>query len=511
MQVKDRQALMDWDDYKKTILATTSIDHNETDTEREKRIKKLEADAEEWFKFYFPAYCTAEPADFHKKGTKRLMANDKWYEVRAWSRELAKTARAMMEVLYMNLVKGRKNTLYVSNSYDNACNLLMPIMINLETNSRIINDYGIQCGLYTWEVGNFKTNGGKSFRAIGAGQSPRGTRNEEARPDIIVVDDIDTDEEARNQQRIDEKWKWIEKALIPTVSVSGNYLILFNGNIISKDSTIVKASKKASHFDVVNIRDKHGKSTWPQKNSEEDIDKILSFISWASQQTEYFNTPVEEGNIFKEETYGKIPSLSKFRFLVAYGDPSPSNKDNKAVKNKKGSYKAVWLVGFTDNKYYVIKGFLAQTNNSNFVDWFYELDKFVDGRVLVYKFIENNTLQDPFFEQVFKPLFLERAKEKGYYISVNGDERKKPDKFVRIEGNLEPAYRNCQLVFNIDEKDNPHMETLIQQFKAFNPQLTAPADGPDCIEGAKFVIDSKIMTSAPTTTAPRTHSHKYRY
>lgn len=507
MRLNDKQALLDWDDYKKTILASTSVDHNETEEERTKRIARLEADPEAWFKYYFPSYCTAEPAPFHKAGTRRILEHEQWYEVRAWSRELAKTARAMMEDIFLTLVKGRRNVLYISNSWDNACMLLEPVKINLESNHRIINDYGEQSGLYNWETGNFKTNGGASWRAIGAGQSPRGSRNEYARPDIINVDDIDTDEEARNQERINTKWDWIEKALIPTVSVSGRYLIRFNGNIISKDSTIVKASKKASFFSVVNIRDKHGKSTWPEKNTEADIDKILSFISWKAQQTEYFNTPVEDGDIFKQETWGTVPSLNRFRFLVAYADPSTSNKD----KPKKGvSYKSLFLLGALDGKCYVIYGFLQQVSNAHFVDWFYEIEKYVKGRAQVYNYIENNTLQDPFFEQVFKPLFAEKAKEKGFVIPVIGDDRKKPDKFIRIEGNLEPPYRNGTLIFNIAEKNNPNFTTLVDQFHAVNPQLSAPADGPDCIEGGKFIIDSKTRAMAPVTTVPFNAKHKNR-
>ena len=78
-----------------------------------------------------------------------------------------------------------------------------------------------------------------------------------------------------------------------------------------------------------------------------------------------------------------------------------------------------------------------------------------------------------FFEQVFRPLF-DQVGEKEGYLSIIGDDRKKPEKFVRIEGNLEPLSRNGQLIFNIDEKDNPNMKRLEDQFLTVNPQLSAP-------------------------------------
>ena len=82
----------------------------------------------------------------------------------------------------------------------------MPFMLNFEANQRIMNDYGVQEKPGKWEIGEFTTAGGCAFRALGAGQSPRGTRNEAARPDFILIDDIDTDEETRNPERIQKKW-----------------------------------------------------------------------------------------------------------------------------------------------------------------------------------------------------------------------------------------------------------------------------------------------------------------
>jgi hypothetical protein len=323
------------------------------------RIKSLEKDPEGWFKYYFSDYYKSDPAPFHIKATKRLLANDRYYEVRAWSRELAKSVRSIMEVTYLAMTGKIRNVLLISNSYDNAERLMMPIMITLESNPRIKNDYGDQVKPGAWEIGEFTTLGGVAFRALGAGQSPRGTRNESFRPDFILLDDIDTDEETRNPDRINTKWKWIEKALIPTVSISGKYRILFNGNIIARDCCITRAIERAKHVDIINIRDSEGKSTWPQKNSEADIDNILSTISLAASQGEYFNNPLSEGDVFKELQWGKVPPLNKFRFLVAYGDPAPSN-----ATNKKGSYKAIWLLGFSEGKYYVITGFLDHVTNA---------------------------------------------------------------------------------------------------------------------------------------------------
>lgn len=513
---KDRLALEQWNELVASIKESSDINTSDSVADIETRKKRLEADDDAWFKYYFAQYYTCEPAVFHKKATKRIMQNNRWYEVRAWSRELAKSARSMMEIIKLALTRKIRNVLLISNSADNAERLLLPFMANLEENQRIIQDYGAQKKPGSWETGEFTCQCGCSFRAIGAGQSPRGTRNKNFRPDFILIDDIDTDEECRNLERIKAKWKWLEEALIPTMSVSGNYRILFNGNIIAADCCITRAIAKAEelkvkgigHVDIINIRDKNGHSTWPEKNSEEDIDLFLSLVSASAAQKEFFNNPVAEGEVFKEISYGKVPALSKFKFLVIYGDPAPGEN-----KTKKSSTKTVCLLGKINSRLYVIKAFLDRGLNAEFIDWYVKLLEFVGGRTSVYCYMENNKLQDPFFQQVFQPLVRKVRRERNISLYIRGDEDKKTDKATRIEANLEPMNREGNLILNEAEKDNPHMKRMEDQFKLFNLQLTFPADGPDCVEGGNRILDRKLRDTEPPKKISRKAlriNNKYR-
>jgi hypothetical protein len=513
---KDRLALEQWNELVASIKESSDINTSDSVADIETRKKRLETDDDAWFKYYFAQYYTCEPAAFHKKATKRIMRNNRWYEVRAWSRELAKSARSMMEIIKLALTRKIRNVLLISNSADNAERLLLPFMANLEENQRIIQDYGAQKKPGSWETGEFTCQCGCSFRAIGAGQSPRGTRNKNFRPDFILIDDIDTDEECRNLERIKAKWKWLEEALIPTMSVSGNYRILFNGNIIAADCCITRAIAKAEelkvkgigHVDIINIRDKNGHSTWPEKNSEEDIDLFLSLVSASAAQKEFFNNPVAEGEVFKEIAYGKVPALSKFKFLVIYGDPAPGEN-----KTKKSSTKTVCLLGKINSRLYIIKTFLDRGLNAEFIDWYVKLLEFVGGRTSVYCYMENNKLQDPFFQQVFQPLVRKVRRERNISLYIRGDEDKKTDKATRIEANLEPMNREGNLILNEAEKDNPHMKRMEDQFKLFNLQLTFPADGPDCVEGGNRILDRKLRDTEPPKKISRKAlriNNKYR-
>ncbi|QYS90711.1 hypothetical protein JJC04_12075 [Flavobacterium covae] len=494
-----------WQQYRDNSYKATPIDLKETASEKAKRIAYLEANPEKWFKYYFPNYYTSEPAPFHLRATKRILSNPEWYEVRSWSRELSKSGRTMMEVLYLALTGKKKNILMISSTYDNACRLLLPYKSILEVNNRIINDYGTQESLGNWEAGEFVTKKGVSFRALGAGQSPRGTRKDEIRPDVLLIDDIDTDEECRNPDRIKNKVNWIEQALLPTRSISNPLLVIVCGNIIAKYCCVTELAQKADCFEVINIRDKNGLSTWPQKNTEEMIDRVLSKISHNSAQKEYFNNPISEGDVFKELTYGKCPPLSSCEEVVVYADPSTSNKDKG-----KASTKSVIIIGFKALKFYVYKVWVDQTSNAKFVDWLYEAYRYLTINQVDTKriWIENNSLQDPFYEQVILPLIYKIAEQYGFTIPITPDARRKPDKFSRIEGTLEPVNRLGNLIFNEEEKNDPHMQRMHDQMIGVS-ENSKTMDGPDGLEGAVWIILNRVVRKQSTHVVGYRNSRRF--
>jgi hypothetical protein len=496
MKLKDKQALAQWEKFRKQIERSTYVDQAETLVQQKKRIAMLESDHEAWFKYYFPNYYKCESAAFHRAATRRWMDNERIYEVRAWSRELAKSTRAMMEDLKLMLTGRSKFKIQVSTSYDKAVALLMPYMINLESNQRIINDYGEQKKIGQWETGHFVSKAGFGFVAIGAGQSPRGLRLEEMRPDILDIDDIDTDEECRNEKIVRQKWEWIEQALIPTLSVSGRKRIRFNGNIIAKYCCITEAIKKADYVDVINIRDNKGKSTWPAKNSEKDIDYTLSKISYISAQKEYFNNPISQGSVFSEMHYKKLPHIKAYRFLVCYIDLSYKS-------TSRNDFKAAVLMGRIGTEYHIRKCFLKQGTTRDLAAGLIDIKNYVDGKTPIYWYAEENFLQDIILKELHDVFATMKST-----IVIAPDKRKKPDKFTRIESALEPLNTNGKLWLNEEERSNHHMQILEEQFKALEPGSKSHDDGPDACEGAKQIIDNRFFEDTPISMGFRKHSLK---
>ena len=495
MTQEERNALQRWAEHHKALAADVPVEDWLSQSDIDRKRKTLEEDPVKWIKYFFPKYAKYEFAPFHVRAIKRVIEHDEWYEVLSWSRELAKSTVAMFINMYLALTRRKRFFVLASATIDSAKRLLAPYRINFESNPRIRQFYGSQPTLGQWTDGEFTAKCGAKFVALGAGSAPRGARNEEVRPDVIYMDDYDTDEDCRNPETLKKKWDWFEASLYPTRSISEPTLILWCGNIIAKDCCIKRAGAKAKHWDIVNIRDKDGHSTWPAKNTEEQIDTVLSNISAKSAQAEYFNNPVSEGTIFRYLPFGKVPPLRKFKFLILYGDPAYSDSKKKA-----SSTKALWLIGKHKGVYYIIKGFLARELNAIFIGWYFDIMDYVGGRSNVYCYMENNKLQDPFFRQVFKPLLHQECEKRHKQICIKGDERKKTDKATRIEANLEPIDRNGAWVFNEDERDNPHMQELINQFRLFEMHLPYNADGPDCIEGGITILESKIVALEPTVT-----------
>lgn len=500
LKFTDKESLSLWDDFRQMVFDSTTIDHSETEEDKAKRIKYLEKEGneEEWFKYYFPKFCFKPSASFHKKSTKKVLKAVRFKQWRKWFRGSSKSTRRMMEMLYKMLVqKFRVNMLLISKSNENAERLLAPYKANLEYNQRLINDYGVQEKPGKWQSHEFTTRSGNTFRAVGAEQNPRGAKLDELRVTVILFDDLDDDAVCRNPELVDKRIEWIERAVIPTVDISGDYLIFFDNNLIAEYSCAAWFGNYADDIDEVNIRDENGASSWPEKNSEKDIDDILNSISYAAGQAEYFNNPYSEGKVFKEMTYGKCPPLKSLQFAIVYADPSPSNKDRPGIKAKiQNSCKAVVLLGYLNNNYYVYKAFVDSTTNSTFIDWLYAMRDEIGTDTQPYFFIENNTLQNPFYEQVLLPLIFRKAEElKKPVLAITPDTRQKPDKYFRIEGNLEPLNRMGRLILNEDEKLNPHMKRLESQFKSVSVN-SKTMDGPDAVEGGVVVINNKISIDA---------------
>jgi predicted phage terminase large subunit-like protein len=538
MNQKDRQSLRVWEDYRNGVLKSTTIDINETYADKEKRIELLKGDFEKFCKYYFPTYCMSEFSDFHRRFAKKVIKNKRIYITRKWARAHAKSVVAgIMLPLYLKFTGELKNMLCVSYNESNAQELLLPLMIQFESNQRIINDFGDQAGFGNWETGRFTTKDGCSFRAIGSGQSPRGARNNEARPDYILCDDIDEDELCRNKRRLDQAWDWMQGALLGCFDIKGAGRFVVVGNIIAPDSLVKRSCevsddheqidilcKRTDKLDTVLLKQyqqelaqcgndkakaniliqvieyvKGGlQPSWVERFSIYDVAYMVTKMGFRNAQREYFNNPLVEGKVFKKDwmQFKKLPPLKSYRFLVNYLDPG-------FKKTATSDSKAMVLVGLHNGEYHIHKVFCGQASIEEMIEWGYAIDDFVKLHNGAYQF----KMEEVFLQSLLYEHFAAAGRTKNRNLPVSGDTRKKPDKDARIEG-LSGYFERGLVFFSEDILNDHHCKTLIQQFTNFEPGVKTFKDGPDATEGAFFILNNSVIHNADVSIGKRHENTK---
>lgn len=483
MNLKDREAVRDWEAFKANIARATDVPFMELPEQQSKRITALRSDIIEFAKYYFPHYCTSEFAYFHKQLFKSVVEQQRIYLVMEVAREHAKSVTAgIILPLYLMCKGDLKNMLLISYNESNAKELLRPLKLELEANQRLIHDYGRQQGVNNWEDGRFITLNGCSFRAIGSGQSPRGARNQESRPDFILCDDIDEDEQSRNPKRVSEAFDWVNGALFGCLSIEHGGRFLIIGNRIAQDTVLGRCVEKADVHIKVNIYDERGEVSWQERYTKAMCEYMISKMGYRMSQREYFNNPLSEGKVFKKEwfQFRKLPALNAYKYLVAYLDPG-------FKKTATSDSKALVLVGLHNGEFHIRKVFCGKASVEEMIDWGYEIENFVKRRNAAYQF----KMEEVFLQSLLYKDFSAAAKRKGYALPVSGDTRKKPDKDARIEA-MSGYFERGTVSFDEDIEADHHCRALVEQFLNFEPKVRTLKDGPDAVEGAFHLLQQNL-------------------
>jgi phage terminase large subunit-like protein len=491
---KDFEALV------KQIKSSTPAEVGENIASKNERVQKLLADPLAFCKYYFPKWASSEFADFHKDAAKAILNHPEKKMILAWAiaRNMSKTTFFQMISIWMNcryihkMEKGYSTGIWMSKTFDQAVKSLRAIRLQFEYNERLKSDFGVFKTVATWGDDMFITTQGISWFPLGKGQSPRGAKNEEIRPDIQIWDDFDDDEECLNDIRLDKSWRWMMDALLPTLDVSQNAFIAALNNIIAPKSLMTRVMEIADYTAKINLLDDKGKPRWKARHSLDDCMWMINKIGTLAAQKEYFNNPISEGKVFKAEWLQDKAMTSGYTALIAYLDPSFKSKKN-------ADHKALVLLGLKDGEFHILKVYCDRATVEDMIEWHYELEKWVKAKNMLCEFwMEEVFLQDLLYKD-----FAEVAKRKGWPIGVQGDTRKKPDKDMRI-GAMAGYFERGQIYFNEAEKDNHHMIMLKQQIMLFQPGNTGiKKDGPDALEGALFKMMDKVQMSAPQSFGKR--------
>jgi len=177
------------------------------------------------------------PAQFHQEVYELLLTEQ--YAAVAAPREHAKsTIVSLIFVVFCICQKLRRFVVLISDTQPQARLLLGAVKAELEDNDQLREDYGdlVPRGDgVKWAEEDIITTTGIRVSARGAGQSLRGLRQRAARPDLVILDDIENDESAENPQTRAKLMMWFKRAVL---NLGKHCQFLVIGTILHHDSLL---------------------------------------------------------------------------------------------------------------------------------------------------------------------------------------------------------------------------------------------------------------------------------
>lgn len=416
------------------------------------------------------------------------------------------------DTIHAVLYQYKHYILILSDSSDQAEGFLEDIKTELEENANIIMDFGIQKGK-TWKTGQIITKTDIQLDAIGSGKKVRGRKHRNWRPDLIVLDDIENDENVNTAEQRRKLLSWFTKAVekagdtytdIIYIGTILHYDSLLN-NILTKNpryqrkkyQAVIQDAEHTALWDeweriytnLLNEEHEQDAHTFFEANKKEMLQgtKVLWEDKWsyydlmvmkvsegvASFNSELQNEPIDPENAaFNEEWFDyyepdEMDFSSDEFVLIGANDPSlGKNKksDTSSIINLALSLKTGYM--------YVVEASVEKRKPDVIIDDVIEMSK-RNKRDLTkgfYKFgVE--TVQ---FQYFFKEIMVDRARKTGEYIPVE-EIQSSVNKDLRILS-LQPLIKNKYIKFNRNHK------ALLEQLKEY--PMGKNDDAPDGLQMA---------------------------
>ena len=362
------------------------------------------------------------------------------------------------------------------------------------------------------------------IEAIGSGKKVRGRKHRNWRPDLIVLDDVENDENVNTPEQRKKLKSWFEKA----VSKAGDTYtdIMYIGTVLHYDSllnnvlhnpryhtkkyrAVISWSVRQDLWDewesiYTNLFDENHEDNaqkffdehreemlegtevlWEEKLSYYDLIVIKVTEGEASFNSELQNDPIDPENAtFNEEWFDYYEpenmdfGSSEF-LLIGANDPSLG-------KNKKSDTSSIinLALSLTTGYMYVVEASVEKRKPDVIIDDILEMNRrnkrdFGKG---FFKFgVE--TVQ---FQYYFKEVLAQRSVEQGEYLPIE-EIQSSVNKILRIES-LQPIIKNKYLKFRRDQK------TLLTQLKEF--PMGKNDDAPDGLQMAVQLAQTVKATAS---------------
>ena len=345
--------------------------------EQLKALKKLRDNMALFGKYCFPTALKKSTPPFHTNIYKDLADEEKKRVLIAAPRGTAKsTVTTLIYPLWRAAFKKTNEELFIviiSESQAQSINFLSRIKYHLTFSSEFKKTFG-DLGPDTasrWTHTDIILANQTRIVAVGTGQRVRGFLQGDTRPNLIIVDDFESELNAYTPEARAKNRKWLTEAVIPSLSDEGKIAMI--GTVISEDCFLCWAKESAA-WNVLwfSIWDDDEKSIWPERFPKERIlgikEEFKSVGNINGFFQEYMNIAQSPDDAPFQPDWIKIHHYEYDRIQgqnVLIKNKGLENEETKAVELYAGVDPASSLSARAD--YFVIAIIAVDNNNNKYV------------------------------------------------------------------------------------------------------------------------------------------------
>lgn len=224
--------------------------------ERDERVVRAREDFDYFRRTYFPHYYTIKEESVLQYDLKQIyhrIRNKRYGNMQGEKFGLAaprgfgkSTDVSVVFVIWCIAYKLKDFPVIFSDATELAETIVETIKIELEANEALVADFPAACGIGdVWRVGEFVSRNGVKVKSYGSGKRVRGVKHGAFRPDLVVIDDLENDENVRSRTQRDKLEDWLDSAIDNLGSVENLLDIIYIGTIIHRDSVLARKLKLA--------------------------------------------------------------------------------------------------------------------------------------------------------------------------------------------------------------------------------------------------------------------------
>ncbi|MFA9212488.1 MAG: hypothetical protein ACEQSR_01390 [Candidatus Methylacidiphilales bacterium] len=486
MKTTDKKALEQYQ--KKLEFARSAGKPNPYETAKEKKerldsIKKI--DWKYLIEYYFPHYATSETADFQIEYCKKVEKDPTFTGFAKWGRGLAKSVFNNVIIPFGFWLKyGKYYFVLIGVNETRATRLLEDLRAEFEANPRIIADFGLQQTYGSWNENLWITKGGFIGQALGFGQSCRGLRVVEKRPDHYNCDDLETRETIKNEKRQDEMVEWVENELLPSMD-GANERLVFSNNWFAETMFLRKLAIKHPDWYVHEVKAYNTvtyEPRWKAKYKPDYYRNKETKMGILAAHAEYNHEAKPKGKIFKPEniSWEKLPNLNHFKIIVGHWDIAYAGTES-------ADYNAVRIWGLSkQDRFLYIQSFVKQSKMAAAVAYMCDVQKRLPKTVIIHWRFESQFWND----EVNRTIKEVSAAHKVNLLITKVD-TPKGKKYDRIL-TLEPYFQNNRIGYNKDMESDPDTQVGLKQLYGIEPNYSGHDDSPDADQQAIAFLEKHI-------------------